>query len=225
MNARADWVLETLLSACAPAAAEVSYPSAALPASQAAWEYFDRGEQAPPRPDDGGMLDFGDGVQDIIASAFWYLSRWEERPGSPRDRHGRFAATSALADPERPAVDALLQRFQQATGRGRCDRFRVVLTHDIDTPRRWTGPRTVVAAGARMKAAALRGRRSELTSEARGLAALPLADCGGAIRTGRSSASTRSRRHEAGAPPTSSWPAIIIPPTATPPPMAPSAPC
>lgn len=175
MNARADWVLETLRSACAPAVAEVSYPSAALPASPAAWEYFDRGQSAPPGLGDSGMLDFGDGVEDIIASAFWHLSRWEERPGSPRDRHGRFAAASALADPERPAVDALLQRFQQATGLGRCDRFRVVLTHDIDTPRRWTSPRTVVAAGARMKAAALRLQRADLASEARGLAALPVA--------------------------------------------------
>jgi hypothetical protein len=174
VNARAAWVLETLLSACAPAAADVSYPSAELPASKAAWEYFDRGEPAPPRLGDDGMLDVGDGVQDIIASAFWHLSRWEERPGSPRDRHGRFAAGSALADPERPAVDALLERFQQATGRARCDRFRVVLTHDIDTPRRWTSARTVVAAGARMKAAALGRRRADLAGEARGLAALPL---------------------------------------------------
>jgi peptidoglycan/xylan/chitin deacetylase (PgdA/CDA1 family) len=174
VNARADWVLETLLSACAPAQAPVTYPSAALPASQAAWQYFDRGEPKPPRLGEGGMLDFGDGVQDIIASAFWHLSRWEERPGSPRDRHGRFAAGSALADPERPAVDALLERFQQATGRARCDRFRVVLTHDIDTPRRWTSARTVVAAGARMKAAAFGRRRADLAGEARGLAALPL---------------------------------------------------
>ena len=34
--------------------------------------------------------------------------------------------------------------------------FTVVLTHDIDTPRRWTSTRSVVAAGGRMKAAAAR---------------------------------------------------------------------
>ena len=73
MNARAAWVVETLASACAPpkeGVAEIAYPSSALPGSEAAWEYFDRGEAAPPVLQEGGLLDFGDGVEDVVASAF-----------------------------------------------------------------------------------------------------------------------------------------------------------
>jgi len=174
MNAKAAWAIETLRSACAPPRVEVEYPSSALPGSEAAWAYFDRGDHAPPVLGDDGLLDFGDGVGDVVASAFWHLSRWEEREGSPRDRHGRFAGADALADPERPAVDALLRRFHEATGMQPPSRFRVVLTHDIDTPRRWTSRRSVMAAGARMKAAARARRRADLAGEARGLAMLPL---------------------------------------------------
>jgi hypothetical protein len=173
VNAKASWALETLRSACAPGP-DVAYPSTQLPVSEAAWEYFDRGDTAPPRLVEDGLLDFGDGVEDVVASAFWYLSRWEERAGSRRDKHGRFRAEYALADPERPAVDALLGRFQQATGLASAARFRVVLTHDIDTPRRWTSRRSVMAAGARMKAAARGRRRTDVAAEARGLAMLPL---------------------------------------------------
>ena len=174
MNPKAAWAIETLCSACAAPAADIEYPSPSLPASEAAWAYFERCEQAPPMLREGGMLDFGDGVEDVVASAFWHLSRWEERAGSRRDRHGRFRAEYALADPEQPTVDALLGRFQEATGLGRSRRFRVALTHDIDTPRRWTSRRSVVAAGARMKAAARGRRRGDLVAEARGLAMLPL---------------------------------------------------
>ena len=91
MKARAAWVLDTLRSACATpddGAPEIDYPSSALPGSEAAWIYFDRGEAAPPVVRGDGLLDFGDGVEDLVASAFWHLSRWEERAGSQRDRHG-----------------------------------------------------------------------------------------------------------------------------------------
>ncbi len=173
MNAKATWAIDTLRSACGPSGEAPAYPSPALPASEAAWAYFARGDSTPPRLLEGGLLDFGDGVEDVVASAFWHLSRWEERPGSQRDRHGRFAASSALADPERPAVDALLRRFQAATGLPPADGFRVVLTHDIDTPRRWTSRRSVVAAGGRLRRAARAKRRVDVAGEARGLALLP----------------------------------------------------
>ena len=84
----------------------------------------------------GRPLDFGDRVQDVVASAFWHLSRWEELVGE-RDRHGRFPGSAALADPAVPVVDALLRRFQQAAGLRPRDGFALVLTHDVDLPRRW----------------------------------------------------------------------------------------
>lgn len=174
VNAKAAWAIDTLRSACEPPVHAVDYPSATLLGSEAAWAYFERGDQAPPRLLEDGLLDFGDGVEDIVASAFWHLSRWEEREGSPRDRHGRFTGADALTDSERPPVDALLRRFRQATELRPIGRFRVVLTHDIDTPRRWTSTRSVMAAGARMKAAARSGRRADVAGEARGLAMLPL---------------------------------------------------
>ncbi|MDX6494277.1 MAG: hypothetical protein QOE17_263 [Gaiellales bacterium] len=174
-DGRVLWTFETLRSACAAGTVDIRsvYPSSALPLSEAAWRYFDAGETLPPRLGEDGLLDFGDGIPDVIASAFWHISRWEERSG-PRDRHGRFAAASALADPERPAVDALLERFRHATGLGRRAGFTVVLTHDIDAPLRWTGRRSVISAGARLKHAAGKRQGVDLSAEALGLASLPL---------------------------------------------------
>jgi peptidoglycan/xylan/chitin deacetylase (PgdA/CDA1 family) len=174
-DGRIAWTFETLRSACAPGAVEISsvYPSSAMPLSEAAWAQMAAGETRPPRLIDDGLLDFGDGIPDVIASAFWHLSRWEERT-APRDRHGRMAAASSLTDPERPAVDALLERFRAATGLGRRAGFTVVLTHDIDAPLRWTGRRSVISAGARLKAAIGHRHGVELSAEARGLASLPL---------------------------------------------------
>ncbi|MDX6519995.1 MAG: hypothetical protein QOF08_600, partial [Gaiellales bacterium] len=172
---RVLWAFETLRSACAPGPVtlESVYPSSGMPASEAAWSYFDRDETRPPRLAEDGLLDFGDGILDVIASAFWHLSRWEERSGA-RDRHGRFVASAALADPESPPVDALLERFRAATGLARRPGFTVVLTHDVDTPLRWTGRGAVVSAGARLKQAIGHRRGEEIAAEARGLASLPL---------------------------------------------------
>jgi hypothetical protein len=174
-RSRVSWVIDTLRSACAGGAGDLAsvYPSSALPASDAAWRYFDADETRPPRTMEDGLLDFGDGIPDVIASAFWHLARWEER-AAPRDRHGRFAGAASLADPERPAVDALLERFRAATGLHRRAGFTVVLTHDIDAPLRWTGRRSVISAGARLKQAIGQRQGVELSAEARGLASLPL---------------------------------------------------
>jgi hypothetical protein len=169
---RARWTIETLLAACA-ATGPVTYPSAALPGSETAWAYFADGSEARPAPRPDGTLDFGDGAGDVVASAFWHLSRWEERAGSPRDRHGRFAAASALANPEQPAVDALLRRFQEACGLAPRAGFRVVLTHDIDQVRRWYGAGAVRAAAWRLREAARARRRTDVLAEAQGLAELP----------------------------------------------------
>ncbi len=144
-----------------------------MPRSEAAWRYLEQSETRSPRLVEDGLLDFGDGVLDVLASAFWHLTRWEER-GGVRDRHGRFAGSSALADPEVPAVDQLLSRFRAAAGLSPRTRFTVVLTHDVDAPLRWTGRGAVVAAGARLKQAIGRRQRDEVAAEARGLASLPL---------------------------------------------------
>lgn len=155
---KARWTIETLLAAC-DAPADVAYPSAALPSDETAWSFLD-----------GGEPQFGD---DLVAAAFWHLSRWEERPGSPRDRHGRFAAEHAAADPETPAVDGLLRRFQEACGLEPRTGFRVVLSHDIDEPWHWHGRSAVRGSAWRLKEA-VRGRRpADIRAEACGLAGLP----------------------------------------------------
>ena len=170
---RAAYASGTLLGACAGEPRDLVYGSDALPASQAAWVYFAAGSDARPRLAGDGMLDFGDGVEDVLASAFWHLSRWEERPGSPRDDRGRFPATAALADPAAPAVDALLERFREAAGARTPSGFTVALTHDVDVPWRWSGRRALLGAAARARAAARSRRRSDLAAELAGLVAAP----------------------------------------------------
>jgi hypothetical protein len=173
--ARARWTLETLLSACAaPAAEAVRYgQSGGLEASEEAWRYFEAGATAPPRLGEGGMVDFGDGGRDLVASAFWHLSRWEERAGAIRDEHGRFPASAALADPGRPAVDSLLQQFRVAVGDTGRTRFTVALTHDVDTPWRWSRPRALVGAAARARGAVRDHRTRDAAAEGLGLVAAP----------------------------------------------------
>jgi hypothetical protein len=170
--AKATYALQEL-ARISSASAPVSYPSAALPASEAAWRLF-AGDDAPaPRAGDDGLVDFGDGAADIVMSAFWHLSRWEERPGSARDERGRFPASAALFDPEAAAADRLVERFREIAGGPPPGPLTVALTHDIDTPWRWSGARAVAGAGARAKAAAAARRPRELARELRGLAGLP----------------------------------------------------
>jgi len=172
---KARWAIETLLAASSEPVGEVRYPSSALPGSELAWRYFDAGDAGRPAISGDGMLDFGDGVADVVASVFWHLSRWEERPGAARDQHGRFPAAAALADPERPAADALAGRFRAAVAAGpRGGGFAVALTHDVDTPVRWHGLRAVRAAAGRTRRAALGRRTSDLRTELRGFADAPL---------------------------------------------------
>jgi hypothetical protein len=174
--AKARYTLETLLGACAaPAAGVVRYGGdGGLTASERAWRYFESDDNAPPRPLDGGMLDFGDGGGDLVASAFWHLSRWEERAGSARDEHGRFPAAAALADPARPAVDSLLAEFRAHVGDTGRTPFTVALTHDVDIPWRWSRPRALLGAAARARQAARGGRSRDAAAEALGLAAAPV---------------------------------------------------
>jgi peptidoglycan/xylan/chitin deacetylase (PgdA/CDA1 family) len=173
--AEARWTLETLLGACAsPSGEAVRYGgSGGLEVSERAWELFAAGDAFTPALADDGTLDFGDGARDLVASAFWHLSRYEERGGA-RDEHGRFPARAALADPERPAVDSLLRAFREHVGERGETPFTVALTHDVDIPWRWSRPRALLGAAARAKAAAGERRVRDLAAEAAGLAAAPV---------------------------------------------------
>ncbi len=170
--AKAAYALEELVRISAATAA-VSYPSGPLPASETAWRLFSGDDVVKPRAGEHGLVDFGDGVSDIVMSTFWHLSRWEERPGSVRDERGRFPASAALFDPEGAAADHLVERFRKVAGAPPPGPLTVALTHDIDTPWRWSGARAVAGAAARVKVAALSGRPQELARELRGLAGLP----------------------------------------------------
>jgi peptidoglycan/xylan/chitin deacetylase (PgdA/CDA1 family) len=170
--AKARYALEEL-ARMSGASAPVAYPSSVLPASEAAWRLFSGDDATAPRPGGDGLLDFGDGVDDLVMSAFWHLSRWEEGPGSARDERGRFPGSAALFDPEEAAADALVDRFRGLAGGHPPGPLMVALSHDIDTPWRWSGIRAVAGAAARAKAAALGRRPRELARELRGLAGLP----------------------------------------------------
>jgi len=173
--AEARWTLETLLGACAaPSAETVRYGgSGGLDVSERAWGLFTAAEPFTPALGDDGMLDFGDGTRDLVASAFWHLSRYEERRGA-RDEHGRFPASAALADPERPAVDSLLRAFREHVGDRGTTPFTVALTHDVDIPWRWSRPQALRGAAARARAAARERRTRDVVAEAAGLAAAPV---------------------------------------------------
>jgi len=170
---KARYALEELLRACGTVSEAVAYPSAELPASEAAWRLFAGTDVRAPRAGADGIVQFGDGVEDVVMSAFWHLSRWEERAGSARDERGRFPASAALFDPARPAVDALALRLRGIVGAAAPGGFTVALTHDVDVPWRWSGPRAVLGAAARVKAAAAGRRRGELAAELRGLLGAP----------------------------------------------------
>lgn len=79
---------------------------------------------------------------DIIAAAFFMLSRWEETVISIRDRHGRFPATASVAYKQefldRPIVDeyALILRawlqVLRPQWKPKQRKFSVKLSHDVD---------------------------------------------------------------------------------------------
>jgi hypothetical protein len=147
---KARWVLDTL------GARELGF-GADVPYRAESWERIARGER--PEGDD-------------LAAAFFHLARVEEA-GAPRDRHGRFAAVSSCLDP----LDPPLERLRAALGieppRWGGARFAVALTHDVDTPWRWTRI-GVRGSAARLKGHALSGRGGAALREARALTAVPV---------------------------------------------------
>jgi peptidoglycan/xylan/chitin deacetylase (PgdA/CDA1 family) len=108
----------------------------ALPADPAAWEFAWDREPDPAR--------------DPLAFTFWWLARVEEQlaPEHAFDGHGRFrAAGSALArreDPLAAPVDELARELAAGLSRWATvvdpggPTWRLVATHDIDLPWRWT---------------------------------------------------------------------------------------
>ncbi|MDX6537421.1 MAG: hypothetical protein QOD37_1762 [Gaiellales bacterium] len=121
-----------------------------------------------------------DPAWDLQAAAA-VLARQEELGGAV-DEHGRFpAAASSLAAGQAPLdelVVALRERataagLQPAAGYPGGARFAVALTHDIDTPWRWSA-RGLLGAVARLKAALVQRDAPAARVEASALARVPL---------------------------------------------------
>jgi hypothetical protein len=147
---RARWVLDTI------GGRELGFGDD-LPYRAEAWEDVDQGR----RP-----------AGDELAQAFFDLARVEERDG-PRDEHGRFRASVSSLDPLDPPLERLRRRLGLEPPRWSGARFAVALTHDVDTPWKWT--RTgLVGAAARAKADLLSGRFRPALRELRGLAGAPV---------------------------------------------------
>jgi hypothetical protein len=142
---RARWVLDSIGAKDVGFGDDVAYDSDA-------WEQVERGE----RPG-----------SDQLAEAFFHLARVEESTGR-RDEHGRFRAEWSCLDP----LDPPLERLRRKLGL-KDRRFTVALTHDVDSPWRWT-PIGTRGAAARMKQSVLRGRLGPAVREATGLATMPL---------------------------------------------------
>jgi hypothetical protein len=142
---RARWVLDSI------GATELGFGDD-VPYNADAWEQLDRGER--PQRDD-------------VAEGFFHLARVEERNG-PRDEHGRFRAEWSCLDP----LDPPLERLRRKLGL-EPTRFAVALTHDVDSPWRWTriGLR---GAAARLKRNALHARLAPALREATALTAAPV---------------------------------------------------
>jgi hypothetical protein len=147
---RARWVLDTL------GARDVGFGDD-LPYRADAWEQVERGELPA-------------GAE--LAEAFFHLARVEER-GGRRDEHGRFRAAWSCLDPLDPPLERLRRRLGVEPPRWAGARFAVALTHDVDTPWRWT--RSGLRGGvSRLKGHVLAGRVGSALREGRGLAWAPI---------------------------------------------------
>ncbi len=147
---RARWVLDTL-------GARDRALGDDLPYRPEAWEQVDGGER--PEADD-------------LARAFFDLARVEER-GARRDEHGRFRVAWSALDPLDPPLERLRRELGVEPPRWGGARFGIALTHDVDTPWRWT--RSGLRGGAsRLKRSVLARQPAPALREARSLAAVPV---------------------------------------------------
>jgi hypothetical protein len=142
---RARWVLDSI------GAKDVGFGDD-LPYHEKAWQQVERSER--PAGDD-------------VADAFFHLARVEERDGR-RDEHGRFRAAWSCLDP----LDPPLERLRLKLGVP-APRLTVALTHDVDSPWRWT-PIGLRGAAARLKGDVRSARLAAAMREAAGLAAAPV---------------------------------------------------
>jgi len=142
---RARWVLDSI------GATDLGFGDD-VPYDAAAWEQVERGER--PTGDD-------------VAEGFFHLARVEER-NAPQDEHGRFRAEWSCLDPPDPPLEHLRRALGLAD-----TTFTVALTHDVDSPWRWTriGLR---GAAARLKRNTLQARVAPALREATALAAAPV---------------------------------------------------
>jgi hypothetical protein len=117
---RARWVLDTLGAHGLGFGTDVPFRAEA-------WESVERGV----RPEG-----------DAVAEGFFHLARVEEI-GGERDERNRFPATASCLDPLDPPLERLRRELgieppRYASEEGDGARFAVALTHDVDTPWRWT---------------------------------------------------------------------------------------
>jgi hypothetical protein len=119
---------------------------------------------------------------DDLDLAFRHLARVEEGAGAKTDEHGRFPASSSCLRRREAPVDALLPTVTAALRKIGAEpaplwpggaRFFVALTHDIDTPWRWTR-QGMRGAASRLKHALGDLRLRDALLDARGLARMPL---------------------------------------------------
>ena len=147
---RARWVLDSI------GATELGFGDD-VPYNAAAWDQVERGEC--PADDD-------------VAAGFFHLALVEELD-FPADEHGRFSSMFSSLE----FLDAPLERLRRRLGldppRPGGARFAVALTHDVDSPWRWT-PIGLRGAAARLKGDVLRLRVRSAVREAAGLAAAPV---------------------------------------------------
>ncbi len=130
------------------------------------------GDDVPFRAEAWEAVERGELPDDELAAAFFHLARIEER-GGERDRHDRFPASASVLDPLDPPLERLRRRLGVEPPRWAGANFAVALTHDVDSPWRWT-PGGVRRSTARMKAAAKRRRFGTALGEARSLAGVPM---------------------------------------------------
>ena len=108
-----------------------------------------------------------------LAGAAATLARKEELGGAV-DEHGRFPASASVLPAGAAPLDELVLALREAAAAAGVEpapdypggaRFAVALTHDIDTPWRWSA-RGLLGAGARLKAALARGDTAAARLEA-----------------------------------------------------------